>query len=200
MNRSYSKIRHIQKSNERLENRLLNEQSVIGAPNYGITSATNPPAVPIPQAPAPVTPAPVTPAPVTPEPTAAPVTPAPVTPAPVTPAPVTPAPVTPEPTAAPVTPAPVTPSPIYAAPTATPSPTTPSPSYPAPVSAGASQNWDCLSGVCTYMGPGAGTYVSEAECLLYCSTPAPAAAPNGAPINAPAAPVATLPFSGSTLF
>ena len=36
MNRSYSKIRHIQESNERLENRLLNEQSVIGAPNYGM--------------------------------------------------------------------------------------------------------------------------------------------------------------------
>ena len=31
MNRSYSKIRHIQESNQRLENRLLNEQVTTGA-------------------------------------------------------------------------------------------------------------------------------------------------------------------------
>jgi len=32
MNRSYSKIRHIQESNQRLENRLLNEQVATGTP------------------------------------------------------------------------------------------------------------------------------------------------------------------------
>ena len=100
------------------------------------------------------------------------------------------------PTAAPVTPAPV--APVYAwdclngvctyvgtggiyvsqaaclqtceeqapAPTATPAPVTPSPTAPAPTAS--SFDWDCINGNCVYMGPGAGIYMSEAECQQYC--------------------------------
>ena len=47
--------------------RVISEQVVPGTPNYGFTTTTTTPAVPIPQAPAPVTPAvPATKAPVTP--------------------------------------------------------------------------------------------------------------------------------------
>jgi hypothetical protein len=172
-------------------NLVVPTNSPTAAPTASPTAS--PTAAPV--TPAPVTPAPVTPSPVTPSPTAAPITPAPVTPspitpsptaAPVTPAPVTPAPVTPSPTAAPVTPAPVTPSPTAApvTPAPTPAPTL-SPTYPSPVSAVLS--WDCLSTVCTYVGPGSGTYVSEAECLLYCGGPAPTApAPvTPSPVSAP---------------
>ena len=40
MNRSYSKIRHIQESNQRLENRLLNEQVTTGATQTTGTTQT----------------------------------------------------------------------------------------------------------------------------------------------------------------
>jgi len=70
------------------------------------------------------------------------------------------------PTAAPVTPAPI--APVYA--------------------------WDCLNGVCTYVGTG-GIYVSQAACLLTCEQQAPAPTATPAPVTpsptAPPPPTAT---------
>jgi hypothetical protein len=93
------------------------------------------------------------------------------------------------------TPTPAAPTPTPAAPTPTPAappteaepPTTPPaapPTTPPTPPPAASLDWDCLGEVCTYMGPGVGTYASEAECLLYC-TPTPTAPTPAAPTPAP---------------
>lgn len=49
----------------------------------------------------------------------------------------------------------------------------PPPPPPPPPPTPSSFDYDCIDGVCTYMGPGAGTYTAE-ECPLFCSpTPPP---------------------------
>ena len=82
------------------------------------------------------------------------------------------------------------------APTASPTaaPVTPAPT--APVYA-----WDCVDGVCTYVGVG-GIYVSQASCLLTCEQEAPAPAPTATPSPVTPAPISS-PISspvGGTFF
>jgi hypothetical protein len=61
--------------------------------------------------------------------------------------------------------------------------------------AGSSLDWDCVGGVCTYIGPGVGTYVSEAECLLYCT---PTTTTTAAPTTTTAAPTTEAPTTTTT--
>ena len=101
------------------------------------------------------------------------------------------APAAPTPTPAAPTPTPAAPTPTPEAPTPTPAAPTPTPAAPPPVS---SLDWDCIVGVCTNVGSGAGIYADYAECIAYGCEGAPPAAPTptpAAPTPTPAAPTPT---------